>query len=39
MKDKISLIAIDPAKAKPSWGASFVDGKFLEFAKIEHKKI
>lgn len=36
---KINLIAIDPAKTKPSWGARFFDGKFQEFVRIDYKKI
>lgn len=33
------LLAIDPAKSKPSWCTSFIDGKFRQFKKIVHKEI
>lgn len=38
-KIPIHLLAIDPAKSKPSWGASFLNGRFQGFASFSYKKI
>lgn len=37
--NNVHLIAIDPAKTKPTIGACFVNGKFEQFYVLNYKKI
>ena len=39
MENNVHLLAVDPAKTKPTIGASFINGKFNCFFPFKHKLI